>query len=338
MHVINTRNVHQALPQGIKFLLEKGHRNESRNGGVVVSPVPVTTVYQNPCERVMFWGERDANPVFHLVESLWMMAGRNDVAYVSDFVKRMATFSDDGLTLNGAYGYRWRQYFVADQLAVLVRLLTDFPKTRRAVLSMWDANRDLRDDEKLRDVPCNTQVYFWRNGDALDMTVLCRSNDIIWGAYGANAVHFSVLQEYMAAAIGVQVGRLYQVSNNFHAYHTTLEPVASLAGRVVDMNAEDPYVLGFAVPVPMVTNPRTWLHECSMFCRDEFTCDYRNEFLPLAAIPLVKAYRAWKVKDDPHRFVKAYDLTNQCLASDWRLAAHEWFVRRQQAAESGKGE
>ena len=44
-----------------------------------------------------------------------------------------------------------------------------------------------------------------KNG-RLQMTVHCRSNDIIWGTYGANAVHFSILQEYVAARIGVDLG------------------------------------------------------------------------------------------------------------------------------------
>jgi thymidylate synthase len=52
----------------------------------------------------------------------------------------------------------------------------------------------------------------------LDLTVLCRSNDVVWGAYGANAVHFSVLQEYLAGRIGVDVGVMYQFSNNYHGY------------------------------------------------------------------------------------------------------------------------
>lgn len=52
----------------------------------------------------------------------------------------------------------------------------------------------------------------------LNMTVFNRSNDLIWGTLGANVVHFSVLQEYMAARLGVKVGVYNQVSNNLHVY------------------------------------------------------------------------------------------------------------------------
>jgi thymidylate synthase len=136
----------------------------SRNGNVLMIDEPVTITYSRPRERVLFNRVRDANPFFHVVESLWMLAGRNDVALPAYYVKRMAEFSDDGKTLNGAYGYRWRKArggdsealqvatddrpgFVAtdlvDQLDILVNHLKANPDSRRAVLSMWNVEDDL---------------------------------------------------------------------------------------------------------------------------------------------------------------------------------------------------
>ena len=51
---------------------------------------------------------------------------------------------------------------------------------------------------------------------------------MIWGAYGANAVHMSILLEYMAARIDCAVGTYYQFSNNLHAYVDTLEKVKNI--------------------------------------------------------------------------------------------------------------
>ena len=79
MRVLEMRNVHCALPRALQELERVGQARESRNGPVIVFPDPVTTVYAKPCERVMFWSERDANPAFHLYEALWMLAGRDDV-------------------------------------------------------------------------------------------------------------------------------------------------------------------------------------------------------------------------------------------------------------------
>lgn len=198
MHVINARNVQDALLSGLPFLKFKGVKRSSRNGEVLVAEGPVTTEYARPRERVLLLPERDANPFFHLFESLWMLNGNEDVAPLVHYVKRMATFSDDGKIFHGAYGHRWQHHFHFDQLTLIIRALKANPDDRRCVLQMWDTIADLGWPK--RDIPCNTQAYFSRDYlGRLDMTVCCRSNDIIWGAYGANAVHFSMLQEFLAA-------------------------------------------------------------------------------------------------------------------------------------------
>jgi len=232
MKVLEVRNVHEALPRALRLLRQEAVYRESRNGPVYVTPYPVTTVYNRPSERVMLWPQRDANPFFHLYESLWMLAGRNDVASLIKYAKQMAQYSDDGKILHGAYGKRWRDWFALgssrDQLQVIAERLTKDPNDRRCVLQMWDSEKDL--GKPFKDVPCNTITTFQRNLDgSLDLTIFCRSNDIIWGAYGANAVHFSMLLEYMANWIECPVGRMYQVSTNWHAYADILKGVISLA-------------------------------------------------------------------------------------------------------------
>ncbi|MCB1127948.1 MAG: hypothetical protein KDM81_15745, partial [Verrucomicrobiae bacterium] len=253
MKVIKTRNVQQALPEALYQLSFEGVRRDSRNGPVFMFPEPVTTVYLRPAERVLFWAERDANPFFHLMESLWMLGGRNDVEYVARFVERMRSYSDDGVTFHGAYGFRWRQHFFEDQLPKIIAALKANRDDRRQVLSMWDTDADLGRQGK--DLPCNLQAIFQIACDGrLDMTVTNRSNDLIWGAYGANAVHFSYLHEYVARSVGVEQGIYRQVSANFHAYEDVLKvaPLADLAANpMTGKETPDPYAAGIAEPFPL---------------------------------------------------------------------------------------
>ena len=88
MKVINARNVNDALAAGLRYLWAEGIPETSRNGPVLVAPTPVTTVYSHPTERVLLSPTRDANPFFHLMESLWMLAGKNDIALPVQFNKR----------------------------------------------------------------------------------------------------------------------------------------------------------------------------------------------------------------------------------------------------------
>lgn len=340
MKVIKARNVHQALPEALYQLSREARDRESRNGPVVLFPEPVTTVYECPAERVLFWAERDANPFFHLMESLWMLGGRNDVEFVARYVERMRSFSDDGVTFHGAYGHRWRVHFERDQLQSIIAALRANRDDRRQVLAMWDARADLGRDGK--DLPCNLLATFQIGTDGrLDMVVSNRSNDMIWGAYGANAVHFSVLQEFVARSVGVPQGRYYQVSANFHAYLETLRKVAPLADRAGDpmtpahlrWAGRDPYADGRVEPYPLMsTDPETWLGDLEMFLDEGPVMGFRDPFFRRVAVPMAEAHRVYKTTKGPGRFDDAIAVLEDCEASDWHLAAVEWIDRRRDAA------
>ena len=330
MHVIRARNVHEALVVGLQDLRRYGVERESRNGPVLVFPEPVTTVYERPEERVLFHHERDANPFFHLFEALWMLAGRNDLAYLQHMVARFADYSDDGETLWGAYGYRWRRHFrgCRDQLEVIGERLRADPIDRRSVLQMWSSELDLgHPSEKSRDIPCNTHAYFSINAAGrLDMTVSNRSNDMIWGAYGANAVHFSVLQEYMAALVHRPIGRYWQVSNNLHAYRSALD------GLRLPPLVDNPYVRGLG-GVPMLLGDKVgegFDAELERFLSDDFSRPFENNFLDSVAAPMRIAYLVFKDerRDPIQRIVEAQELLYAVSAHDWYTAADDWLGRR----------
>lgn len=225
MHVLNVRDVNEALPRALAYLRDCGTPEPTRNGPALVAPGPVATVYRDPRRRVLFDPLRDANPFFHLFESLWILAGRRDVRFLSWFNSRIANYSDDGDTFHAAYGYRLRKQWGFDQIEAACKILRENPQSRQAVLQIWNPLLDLGVDSK--DLPCNDMVMlrvresvlsFHPSKRELDITVCNRSNDAIWGAYGANAVQFSMLQEYMAWHLNVGVGKYVQMSHNLHVY------------------------------------------------------------------------------------------------------------------------
>lgn len=222
MHVLNVKDVNDALPRGLAYLRDAGTPRQTRNGPALVAPGPVATVYKWPDRRVLLDATRDANPFFHLFEALWILRGRSDVRFLTMFNRRMADYSDNGHTFHAPYGYRLRQHFGFDQIQRACDTLAANPESRQCVLQIWDPASDL--GAKSKDLPCNDTLFLSMRpsfiGDKyiLDLTVANRSNDVIWGAYGANAVQFSVLLEYMAAKIGALPGTYTQISNNYHVY------------------------------------------------------------------------------------------------------------------------
>src|SRR6185312_12077463 len=240
MFSYKAHDVNEALSFGLQHLLREGIEETSRVGPVLVAPGPVCIEYVNPRQRVLYSPTRDANHVFHLMESLWLLSGSNEIEFPVFFNKAYAQFSDDGTTIWDSYGWRWRQFFGYDQLEEIVAELKRNPSSRRCVLSMWNgaewsagngpdpswAREDglwMQSDLSVacnggKAVPCNTHAYFAVRGGKLNMTVMNRSNDAMWGCFGANAVHFSLLLEYMAVRVGLPMGSYFQFTNNLHTY------------------------------------------------------------------------------------------------------------------------
>lgn len=342
MRIINVRNVCQGLVQGIAHLHAFGEKRDSRNGVVIQAEGPVATIYSHPKERVLFFPWRDANPFFHFFESLWMLAGRNDVASLTPFVKRMASFSDNGETFNAAYGYRWRhardsdvatakapfrRIYERDQLKVIIEGLRKNRDCRRQVLQIWDHAMDLGMPTK--DAACNVAATFQIDSrGCLDMVVFCRSNDIIWGCYGANAVHFSFLLEYIARSVGVSTGTYTQISVNYHAYFEVFhDTVAKMTESGTMPYGTYPYEDREVEVFPLMsTAPESWNLDLAKFMAGPTILDNSvDPFFRDVAVPIYRAHVAYRDKN----FNQAYNELDQCLASDWRLACREWLQRRE---------
>lgn len=295
---------------------------DSRNGPVRVMKTPVTTTYMRPEQRVLFNQKRDANPVFHLIESIWMLAGRNDVDSLLPFNSGYGNYADNGI-VHGAYGYRWRYAFGFDQIQTIISILRKDQASRQAVMQMWDGggNNDL--EGRWKDRPCNTHIYFDCRGGKLNMTVCCRSNDMVWGAYGANVVHFSMLQELIAWGVGVPMGVYRQFSNNFHVY-TELPLVKDFLEHPPMGLPEDAYNdVRSAQVMPMFHDGETvelFLEDCESLMNNG---PVKTDFMHMVSC-LKAAYLARKAKVENWGSV----LTPISPRNDWKIAFNEWVARR----------
>lgn len=320
MHVIKARNVNGALCDAMYRLRTNGFEEDSRNGPVVKLDAPLCVTYTRPQERVLFDFMRDANPFFHFFESLWMLAGHNDVEFLEQFVPRMRDYSDDGATLSGAYGYRWRHHFEMDQIIYVIRLLQEHPTTRRAVIAMWDPQTDLVLDEDSKDLPCNTTIMFQYSNHQLDMMVTNRSNDVIWGLCGANAVHMSFLHEYVARSVGMPLGHYHQVTFNAHAYLT--EQYHRMA---VAPYSDDRYMKAVTIPLPLPSAIDQFNADLYKFMSDPSgEPAFYTEFFNHYATNMWDAFQAHK-----RGFA---DAALSCISAmpdcDWKVACGEWLLRR----------
>ena len=357
------RNVNDAFRSMVKVFSGNDPRlarSTSRVGDVLYIQEPVIITYTHPREKVLFNQARDCNPFFHVYEALWMLAGRNDIAGPSYYAANYRECVQDGdsPTANGAYGYRWRHARSArrgsleqtryeteeDQLKPIVKHLKDKPDSRRVVLQMWNVEDDLLKVDSTKDCCCNlcalfslrtemSQVEPYMAHRRLDMTVYNRSNDLIWGTLGANAVHFAFLQEYLAACLGVEVGVYNQISNNQHVYVNRFEPEKWLTDQTIDRYLLASQNRKSLHTVPLVQDPITFDRECAEFVerhsKDALAGYYTEPFLRDVAQPMCISFHQHR----HHDYGDALNAAEYILADDWRIASVNWLLKRKAAYE-----
>jgi len=331
---ISVDNVNEALPLGLDLIKSHGMPFHSRGMDTLEVLGPVTTVYQHPLRRVLFDPVRDANPFFHMAESLWILSGSDRVDLPKYFLSSIDRFSDDGATMHGAYGHRLRSAFGFDQIEVVVGLLRDNPNTRQAVMSIWSPQYDCGTTTS-KDIPCNDMIMFSLRNGLLHMTVCNRSNDVIWGAYGANAVQFSYLHEYVAIAVGAEVGYYVQQSNSFHVYPSNPFWGEYLAGRHAPGHVHNPYMDPEVQPYPLATGPED-LHQFYLDCinLEDTACgpfddlsglgEWGSTYFRNVVDPMLRSFYLYKQGNH----LAAITALTDMKAVDWQLAMAAWIERR----------
>jgi hypothetical protein len=151
---------------------------------------------------------------------------------------------------------------------------------------------------------------------------------MIWGGHGANAVHFSILQEYLAARVDVGIGALYQLSNNAHVYVHEYERLMTRRDRIDDITY-DAYAKADVSSEAMFTEPSeidrdiktimTWHidHNCK-------TPECTNKWFSDTFARAVLAYDNYRAS----KLDRAIQIASLIEAPDWKRACVEWLQRK----------
>lgn len=222
----------QALPR-LAGMVMNGDERMSRVGATrELNNVMITLLDPAPFE-ITTPGRKVSLPA-QIAETMWLLAGRNDVEWLANYLPRAAEFSDDGKVWRGGYGPRLRAfaadnseaYAGVDQLRHVVELLIEDRDTRRAVMSIYDPAVDT---EPGKDIPCNNWLHFLYHDDALNLSVTTRSNDLMWGWSGINTFEWSALLHIVAKLTGLRPGRLTFNISSLHLYEHHFAKATRLA-------------------------------------------------------------------------------------------------------------
>lgn len=130
-----------------------------------------------------------------------------------------------------------------DQLRFVIEKFKEDIDTRGAVISIADpvsddfngiAGKDASPLIKTKDTPCTRSIHFMIVDGKMNCYVDMRSNDVIWGFSAVNIFNFTLVQEYVAAIVGVPVGKYYHKADNLHVYEDFLPMVQEIAKHCQD--------------------------------------------------------------------------------------------------------
>ena len=170
----------------------------------------------NPLNRISLSFEKNifVSPVG---EFFWYLSGSNNLDFIKYYISKYEDFSNDNITLNGAYGARLfdNGNISESQVHKIVKLLKSKNSTRQAVIQIFD-RKDL-DIEGNLDIPCTCTLQFFIRDKKLILFVTMRSNDVFVGL-PHDIFCFTMLQELIAKELKLEIGHYNHFISSCHYY------------------------------------------------------------------------------------------------------------------------
>lgn len=196
----------------LRMQAEMGVRIPSRNGDVVGEILNFSFVIGDPTRGIVLSDTRKMDMRYAVGELIWYLSKSNQLSDIEQYSKFWQRISDDGITLNSAYGYRIHEMFGFDQWEYVKALLKDDPHSRQAVIHIKTPSNAVS-----KDIPCTIALQFSIRDNSLFLMAVMRSNDI-WLGLPFDLFAFTSLQIKMAMELGVGVGDYTHVAGSLHLY------------------------------------------------------------------------------------------------------------------------
>lgn len=171
----------------------------------------------NPMENEINTPWRKWSKGYAVDEWAWYMTADNRISKFEEIRKHKGVppiwrdhANKEGEVMSN-YGYQWAR---GEQIDYVVKELNRANDSRRAVLTMYDGKENV---EYTNDTPCTLSAQFQIVDGKLNMTIMMRSNDLVYG-FCNDQYCFSKLQELIAEKVGVPIGYYYHFASNLHLY------------------------------------------------------------------------------------------------------------------------
>ncbi len=176
-------------------------------------------------QRLPMAGNRRYWPHIAAAEVAWQFSGTQDAKWIlAKAPKLWGNFVEDG-KIETAYGYRWREHFDRDQIAMAVNALRDDPTNRQVYVSAWDPSGDgLGVPNQPKNIPCPVGFSLTRTEDELHCSVFVRSSDVFVGL-PYDVMGYALTLDAIAASLDVRPGTLHFTLAHAHYYDPHIKAV-----------------------------------------------------------------------------------------------------------------
>jgi len=199
----------------------------------------VTLELTNALNNIIYSKVRNVSYRFMVAEWLWIWYGHDDVKTISQYNKKIADFSDNGVNFNGSYGIP-----IIKQWPHILKTLQRDPDSRQAVIQIYRPPLF-----ETKDVPCTLSIQFLYRAQCLHTIVNMRSSDA-WLGIPYDIFNFTMLGNILAA----QLGNVLATSLTMNLGSSHLYAVNHEAAKKV---SDQPFI---SYPSPRLhTSPPDWL-------------------------------------------------------------------------------
>lgn len=183
---------------------------ETENGTKALYNVSFTI--ENPTDRIITTPWRKFNNSYAVKEWDWYLSGWPYVTEIKKDAKIWDKMHSGDDRVNSNYGWQWKRN---NQLQKCIEQLKSNPNSRQAWVSIYDGKEK---DDYQYDTPCTMCIGFDIKNGKLDMTVIMRSNDLVYG-FCNDQYCFSMLQEMVANELNLPVGTYTHFAHDLHIYN-----------------------------------------------------------------------------------------------------------------------
>jgi len=189
----------------------------------------------DPTARLITSKARDVDMRYMVGELCFFLGGSTDLEQIAFYSSFWRKVSDDGKTVNSAYGERLFYSYNPEtliQFDYAIRCLEQDEFSRKAVMPIYRTT----DAKTSKDNPCTMFLQLMIRDDHLDCYAFMRSNDI-WLGLPYDVAFFTLIQEIAFVQLKLtypflQMGRYYHHATSLHCYDNHIDALWDIKREV----------------------------------------------------------------------------------------------------------